>query len=592
LISGERRLYKRPTSGIVLILILGSLIGLALDIQPVKAEPTTVYIRADGSIDPSSANISTFDNITYTFTGNIVNQSIVVEREGITIDGSGFKLEDLGVHKIFKGIDLHNKGNVTIKNLHISSFRVGIFPLNSSNNIVTGNNITNGIAAIQLSANSSNNLIAGNNITENEDGVRLDYDCSNNTITGNNITENRGGWGGIYIHENSDNNVVSGNNITRNGMYGIYIYMSSDNNTITGNHVTENQMLNIAISGSSNNLIVGNNVTTAEYDYGITVNTYSKNNTINGNTIADNDYGVVISGANNTVSQNIITDNGVGVRLEGSSNNTIYRNDFQNNTIQVVGYYSTDNKIYHNNFFNGTIQIACVGSTDIWDDGYPSGGNYWDDYVDVDLMSGASQNMPGSDGIWDNAYVINSTNRDRYPFVNPFDNMPPVANAGSDQIVDEDTIVSFDGSSSYDNVGIVNYVWTFIDVTPQTLLGGNPTYTFMNPGVYTATLNVTDGAAHWDTDTVTISVSALTSEELTQRLVETIETSAVSKGTKKSLTIKLEDTLHLLEIGKEGGATHKLMDFICQVEALRGKKLTEEQADFLVYQAQKAINRI
>jgi len=152
--------------------------------------------------------------------------------------------------------------------------------------------------------------------------------------------------------------------------------------------------------------------------------------------------------------------------------------------------------------------------------------------------------------------------------------------------------VSFDGSSSHDNVGIISYVWTFIDGTPQTLLGVNPKYTFMNPGDYTVILNVTDGAAHWDTDTVTISVPALTSEELTQILAETVEASAISKGTKKGLISKLEDVLHLLEIGKEGGAARKLMDFISQVEALRGKKLTDEQADFLVYQAQKAINRI
>ena len=39
----------------------------------------------------------------------------------------------------------------------------------------------------------------------------------------------------------------------------------------------------------------------------------------------------------------------------------------------------------------------------------------------------------------------------------------PVAYAGTDQNVNEDTIVSFDGSGSIDNVGITNYTWKFND---------------------------------------------------------------------------------------------------------------------------------
>jgi len=87
----------------------------------------------------------------------------------------------------------------------------------------------------------------------------------------------------------------------------------------------------------------------------------------------------------------------------------------------------------------------------------------------------------------------------------------PVADAGSDQTVDEDTLVTFDGSGSTDNVGIASYTWTFVDVTPQTLTGVNPTYTFQTPGIYTVTLNVTDAAGNWDTDTVVITVLDVTS---------------------------------------------------------------------------------
>jgi hypothetical protein len=86
----------------------------------------------------------------------------------------------------------------------------------------------------------------------------------------------------------------------------------------------------------------------------------------------------------------------------------------------------------------------------------------------------------------------------------------PVADAGSDQTVSEDTSVTFDGSSSTDNVGITVYTWTFTDVTTKTLLGEKPTYTFNMPGVYTITLNVTDAAGNWDIDTVVITVLDVT----------------------------------------------------------------------------------
>ena len=86
----------------------------------------------------------------------------------------------------------------------------------------------------------------------------------------------------------------------------------------------------------------------------------------------------------------------------------------------------------------------------------------------------------------------------------------PTAKAGPDQTVNEDTLVTFDSSDSSDTTGIVDYTWTFTDVTPRTLSGMNPTYNFTTPGVYLVTLNVTDEAGNWDTDTVVITVNDVT----------------------------------------------------------------------------------
>lgn len=76
------------------------------------------------------------------------------------------------------------------------------------------------------------------------------------------------------------------------------------------------------------------------------------------------------------------------------------------------------------------------------------------------------------------------------------------------------------------------------------------------------------------------------------KLIETIETWSLPKGTKNSLTTKLKGALRLLDRGRENGAIHKLMAFIEKVESLRGKKLTDEQTDYLASEAQRIIDLI
>ncbi len=69
--------------------------------------------------------------------------------------------------------------------------------------------------------------------------------------------------------------------------------------------------------------------------------------------------------------------------------------------------------------------------------------------------------------------------------------VPPTAVAGSDQVVDEDTLVSFDGSGSSDDVGIVNYTWTAVE-TGEHMYGVTPSMAFPDPGTYTVELVVVD----------------------------------------------------------------------------------------------------
>jgi PKD repeat protein len=90
------------------------------------------------------------------------------------------------------------------------------------------------------------------------------------------------------------------------------------------------------------------------------------------------------------------------------------------------------------------------------------------------------------------------------------DKTRPTAVAGMDQVVNEDTIFTFDGSFSNDNIGISNYTWSFFDRVPQTLTGENASYTFYTPGVYDVVLSVTDAALNEALDIITITVNDTT----------------------------------------------------------------------------------
>jgi parallel beta-helix repeat protein len=197
----------------MLILLLTSMFILAFNVQPVNAS-ATVYIRADGSIDPSTAPISSIDNVTYTFTSNI-NDSIVVERNNTVVDGAGYTVQGTW---FTIGIDLSGRNNITIKNVEIKSFMIGI----------------------RLSQ-SSGNRIFGNNITANDECGIYFYQGSSNSISGNNITANNGF--GIRLDYSSGNNTIFGNNITANNVFGIKLYFSSGNSIFHNNFINNAQQV-------------------------------------------------------------------------------------------------------------------------------------------------------------------------------------------------------------------------------------------------------------------------------------------------------------------------------------------------------------
>jgi PKD repeat protein len=90
------------------------------------------------------------------------------------------------------------------------------------------------------------------------------------------------------------------------------------------------------------------------------------------------------------------------------------------------------------------------------------------------------------------------------------DKTSPIADAGQDITVNEDTILMLDGKHSSDNIQITNYTWVLLDGTLKKLSGATSQYIFNAPGEYTVTLIVVDAAQNSANSTVTVTVVDVT----------------------------------------------------------------------------------
>ncbi len=199
--------------------------------QPATAVNATIYILEDGQLNPHNTSILRKGD-TYIFTDNISDE-VVVEKNNIIIDGNGYTLEGLGFGT---GISLCGRENVTVKNLQIKNFSVGI-------------------SLGGLGSFSYYNNIANNNITKNTcNGLYLDYYSNYNNITYNILAENNNG---IYLYCSSNNN-ISRNNIIANSYDGISLSYSSNDNLITENNI-ERSWYGITLEHVANNMFYQNN---------------------------------------------------------------------------------------------------------------------------------------------------------------------------------------------------------------------------------------------------------------------------------------------------------------------------------------------
>ena len=190
--------------------------------NPLPAPPILeVYIRSDGSIDPSAVPIQREGNI-YTFTGDLTNSTITVECDNIVIDGAGFKLQGNG--EIWNtGLTLTSRSNVIIKNIDVRHYWKSITLTKCSGIIIFSNNMLTSWNVLLDS--SFRNQIVGNNITGEDRGfgycVNVENGAADNLIVGNNFV---GSGSAVTVYSSSGkNNTFYHNNFidNKNNVYGL-----------------------------------------------------------------------------------------------------------------------------------------------------------------------------------------------------------------------------------------------------------------------------------------------------------------------------------------------------------------------------------
>lgn len=403
---------------------------------------TPIYIRSNGTIEPSNANITRPDQQTYVFTSNI-NDPIIIQRSNIILDGASYSLTAPASQQ---AIYIYSLTNVTITGMRITNSNRAILVNSSSNTVIYNNLIMNNYRGIELTGNAQYNNISLNYISNNNDGIYLESHSSQNAILGNNIVGNSGC--GISIGTWSSSNTISRNELNNNNDTGLLI-SQSPGCTVTDNEISTNyygvRLMYVNTTHLRNNQILNNHCNFGLYfnGYSDLLNDIDETNYVNFKPIyywvdkkeltVPTDASIVILnnctdilirntnftdpvwqavvigysvnvnvtscfveggderienciqvlGSTDCTIENNYLHGFVGIELDYSNNNTIFDNMITGSGDQgaVKLESSQNNLFYHNNFTNNVIDVLPDGvSSNRWDNGYLDGGNYWSNY--------------------------------------------------------------------------------------------------------------------------------------------------------------------------------------------------------------------
>jgi parallel beta-helix repeat protein len=387
---------KRGNFALFIMLLILSTASIVVSFEPATAQngKTLAVPRDFSSINAAVGSASQGDTI-------LVKNGIY--RENVIIDKPVSLVGEDKTQTVIDGLGAGTVVWITSDGASLTGFTVQ----NSGDKLTDSGIYVNSSQSVILSGN----LVTANNI-----GIYLS-DSANNTLKDNSLSGNKFNFGVYssnfegYIQNIDLSNTVEGKPI----VYWVntegkqapsnagYIAAVNCTDITVSNVALEKNWQNILFAYTCNSLITDVTSTLGEDSVWLIE---SRNCLLQNNNITGNIWG--------------------GIAFVNSSGCTI-----QSSTMKGNGGYglflsdSSDNRFFHNNFVDNPHQAWLYGvNSNSWDNGYPNGGNYWNNYTGVDQKSGPYQNQTGSDGIGDTPVVIAQNNHDNYPLMAPYSQQP------------------------------------------------------------------------------------------------------------------------------------------------------------------------
>jgi len=413
----ERAMLKSILSGMLVVLLLANTFGLALGIQSAQSEPATIVVPDDYATIQRAINVANLGDSIY------VRASIYCEH--VVVNKTVSLMGESRLTTVIDGGGVGDVVRIEAEDVRFSGFMV-----------------RSGFSAGICLYGADRCVIDDSIVTSNLGFGVVFYFSTYNIIENSEVSNNS--WNGIDVGDTgSHHNTIRNNVVFQNGgNYGVDAYAGSDYTIIEDNAVSDNAWIGIAI-GWSNYCVIRNNRLHNNTASSVVLDTASHCTVVN-NTISNSRHGgITLLGLGNyfnNILNNTVRFGEAGIDLGASaryttiSGNVISRNNYGLRIAYNEGYPNYDNYVYHNDFVDNTVNARNSEDryTSFWDDGYPSGGNYWSDYVGVDEKSGPDQDLPGRDEMGDKFYIIDSNNVDHYPLMKPWSPTRPLVEATLD----------------------------------------------------------------------------------------------------------------------------------------------------------------